>query len=261
MNCLFTKMATPTENDVVSGSGKKAMNHRGNKVYRDMVNSLSQEKDSPRRIAEWCVNYIVQHGGRFLKYIDEDDYDLHHCIALSREEAIGKTTQAVRDARRMREVAGGTRPRLVENSCCGPSDKDVLSGPGKNTMNHPGNKRFLQLVKRYSKNKDERIGESIVDTITRSGGRFLRRQKGDTGTGTANQYWYVLSREQAILKAAQAIRDCRSRQSLIAAAKTRFDHEQHHVEPLEVLSISVHTWKANRMSDNRLSLLQQDGGA
>ncbi len=110
-------------------------------------------------------------------------------------------------------------------------------------MNHPGNKKFRQLIKEYTKGNDRRIGESIVEAIKRRGGRFLKRRKGDK----ANLYWYVLSREEAIEKSAQAIRDFRG---VKAAAKTLINLEHHIVKRLDFATPN------EVVSDNRLSLLR-----
>ena len=85
---------------------------------------------------------------------------------------------------------------------------DVLSGRGASVNSHKGNKKFRAICFSRKPMFDEanhaakrRIATEIVTTtIETHGSRFLRKRQ-DKGP------WYEMSREQAILKAAQVMRD------------------------------------------------------
>ena len=89
-----------------------------------------------------------------------------------------------------------------------PAESDVLSGRGANVNNNPGNKRFRALC--FSRKPEfeagnhaakRRVATEIVNTaISNYNARFLRKKE-DKGP------WVEMTREQAILKASQVIRD------------------------------------------------------
>lgn len=87
-------------------------------------------------------------------------------------------------------------------------DADVLCGRGKTSFNHPGNKRFRDLITssipEYNKS-DSRLAKSLVvhricETIKDSGGRFL---KAAGGSGK----WQKLDDRACREKVGHAIRD------------------------------------------------------
>jgi len=87
------------------------------------------------------------------------------------------------------------------------SPKDVLSGRGGATNNHPGNKRFRAIVADHMpeylaarKKEKALIAKRIVDMIKREGGRFLKRSP-DSDT------WIEASDRNAVSKTSQALRE------------------------------------------------------
>ena len=88
---------------------------------------------------------------------------------------------------------------------CDINDKDVLSGRGGGTNNHPGNKEFRSLVDQYrseyvlSKKWAKReIARNIVDSIRSDGGRFLKKE---------GSMWYDIGDQKAREKTSQALRE------------------------------------------------------
>eukprot|EP00934_Nitzschia_sp_Nitz4_P004467 Nitzschia sp. Nitz4//scaffold321_size20361//633//1568//NITZ4_008680-RA/size20361-processed-gene-0.33-mRNA-1//-1//CDS//3329547766//4457//frame0 len=89
-----------------------------------------------------------------------------------------------------------------------PSDRDVLSGSGKRSDNHPGNKAYQVLVKKKvddyvatrNRNAKKQICLGIVATIRKQNGRFL--DKDATGN-----YFEDIGDQAAIEKVKQALRD------------------------------------------------------
>lgn len=85
------------------------------------------------------------------------------------------------------------------------NDKDVLSGRGGGTNNHPGNKQFRSLVDQYrseyvlSKKWAKReIARNIVDSIRSDGGRFLKKE---------GSIWHDIGDQKAREKTSQALRE------------------------------------------------------
>ena len=106
-------------------------------------------------------------------------------------------------------TAPSTPPPAVPSSEIIPdsdiSDKDVLSGRGGGTNNHPGNKEFRSLVDQYrseyvlSKKWAKReIARNIVASIRSNGGRFLKKE----GYG-----WRDIGDQKAGEKTSQALRE------------------------------------------------------
>ena len=94
------------------------------------------------------------------------------------------------------------------NAIWEPAPQDVLSGRGASVNAHPGNKKFRALC--FARKPEfeagnhaakRRVATEIV-TTTFDGGkaRFLKK-KGEKGP------WYEMTKEQAILKACQVMRD------------------------------------------------------
>jgi hypothetical protein len=115
-----------------------------------------------------------------------------------------------------------------EGSIWEPAENDVLSGRGASVNAHPGNKKFRALCFARKPEFDagnhaakRRIATEIVTTVVNLyTSRFLRRKQ-DKGP------WYEMTREQAILKASQVIRDHRrpdrvaQRELMAASGKKR----------------------------------------
>lgn len=85
------------------------------------------------------------------------------------------------------------------------NDKDVLSGRGGGTNNHPGNKEFRSLVDQYrseyvlsKKWAKRQIAKNIVESIRSKGGRFLKKEGG---------VWYDIGDQKAREKTSQALRE------------------------------------------------------
>ena len=89
-----------------------------------------------------------------------------------------------------------------------PSALDICCGRGKGRWNSPGNQRFKQVVQdnlqRYgdapTKADKSRVVESVVTTIQKLGGRFVKK---DESSGN----WYQIGPRDARSKVAHAIRD------------------------------------------------------
>jgi len=106
-------------------------------------------------------------------------------------------------------TAPSTPPPEVSSSDAIPdsdiNDKDVLSGRGGGTNNHPGNKEFRSLVDRYreeyvlSKKWAKReIARNIVASIRSNGGRFLKKEGSE---------WRDIGDQKAREKTSQALRE------------------------------------------------------
>lgn len=87
------------------------------------------------------------------------------------------------------------------------SPKDVLSGRGGATNNHPGNKTFRAIVADHMpeylaarKKEKANIAKRIVSLIKQDGGRFLKRSS-DSDT------WLEVSDKKATEKTSQALRE------------------------------------------------------
>ena len=89
-----------------------------------------------------------------------------------------------------------------------PSALDICCGRGKGRWNSPGNQRFKEVVQdnlqRYgdapTKADKSRVVESVVTTIQKLGGRFVKK---DDSSGN----WYQIGPRDARSKVAHAIRD------------------------------------------------------
>lgn len=95
------------------------------------------------------------------------------------------------------------------------SDLDVLLGRGGKTNHHPGNKRYREEVMNFRalyaglKTDIEKTEMSmmLVDSIEKSGGRFLEEDKIKGGNGWISLGWYVVPKIVARRKASQALRE------------------------------------------------------
>jgi hypothetical protein len=89
-----------------------------------------------------------------------------------------------------------------------PSALDICCGRGKGRWNSPGNRRFKELVHDFlqqyanapSKADKSRVVESVVETVQKKGGRFLKR---DESSGK----WHEIGPSETRSKVAHAIRD------------------------------------------------------
>ena len=105
-----TLITTVKDADVLSGRGGKTNKHSGNRIYRGIVKEnrkLYQEMKSnshKQLLAESIIATVHQRGGRFLKRVGKDT---NTWIELGRDEAIIKTTQA------LREIPSGTSSRAM----------------------------------------------------------------------------------------------------------------------------------------------------
>lgn len=101
-------------------------------------------------------------------------------------------------------------------TCIVVHDHDVLNGRGVNMAHHPGNERFRALIQTrsdpsycssYTLTEKKTLAEDIVKHIEALDppGRFLKRS---CKTKSKRGPWEIMSREEAIKKARQALRDC-----------------------------------------------------
>ena len=100
---------------------------------------------------------------------------------------------------------------------------DVLAGRGAKSNQHLGNKLFRSLVKQnrglYQQLKENNahkviLAESIIAAIHTRGGRFLKQQRHSHSCQTTSSSssvrsfkWYELTKEEAITKTQQALRE------------------------------------------------------
>ena len=96
---------------------------------------------------------------------------------------------------------------------------DVLNGRGVNMAHHPGNERFRSLIQSrsdpsycssYSIIEKKALSEEIVRHIESLDppGRFLKRSGKTKNRRGLQGPWEIMSREEAVKKARQALRDC-----------------------------------------------------
>mmetsp|Transcript_32962 Transcript_32962/g.75940 ORF Transcript_32962/g.75940 Transcript_32962/m.75940 type:complete len:330 (+) Transcript_32962:149-1138(+) len=115
-------------------------------------------------------------------------------------------------------------------------ETDVLCGRGGATNSHSGNKDFRYLVKRHqkqylrAKKKDKPlVASSIVDSIRKRGGRFLRRC--DT-TIEGDIVWVDIGDDRAREKTCQALREgAPERRRQRAPSYDEEDNSRHDREP------------------------------
>jgi hypothetical protein len=95
----------PGKNDVLHGRGYKIRTSPGNLLYRSLVVAAKAGFDAaPTSLKGIYAHQVVNHifslepPGRFLKKIDEDS-DVDCWEEVSKEEAVNKVRQALRDAK------------------------------------------------------------------------------------------------------------------------------------------------------------------
>jgi hypothetical protein len=105
----------------------------------------------------------------------------------------------------------------VEN----PLPSDILLGRGRPFQSHHGNQRMLQIVashkEKYSSEKREKrraIAEQIIDTLLRSGARFLKRVEGET-------YWEIVGSDVAYEKVSHVLRSKKRKGKLPGESSSR----------------------------------------
>jgi UvrD/REP helicase N-terminal domain len=89
------------------------------------------------------------------------------------------------------------------------NNEDVLSGRGGKTNKHMGNRIYRAMVKenrqRYQQMKSnshkQLLAESIIATVHKRGGRFLKQHGNDQNA------WTELSKDEAMIKTTQALRE------------------------------------------------------
>ena len=121
-------------------------------------------------------------------------------------------------------AASTTASQEDEGAIWEPAEFDVLSGRGASVNSHNGNKKFRalcfarkSLFEAGNHAAKRRISTEIVTTcITEYKSRFLRKSQ-------SKGPWFEMTREQAILKASQVIRDYKrpdrlAQRELVAAA-------------------------------------------
>lgn len=104
------------------------------------------------------------------------------------------------------------------------NENDVLCGRGRGPAGHSGNVRFHELVaeKRmaYLTSTDRKekanICEEIIDTVRRSGGRFLKKISG-SGRKTNPKLWEIVSDAKAKAKTGQALREGYTKETVLRA--------------------------------------------
>lgn len=132
----------------------------------------------------------------------EEGTDDKKDVAAAAAEASAATTV---------EAAPATAVEAAEddaNAIWEPAPPDVLSGRGASVNAHPGNKKFRALC--FARKPEFEAGnhaakrrvatEIVTNTFDGGKARFLKK-KGEKGP------WYAMTKEQAILKACQVMRD------------------------------------------------------
>jgi hypothetical protein len=111
-------------------------------------------------------------------------------------------------------------PMQLQTYIVGVTDHDVLSGRGVNIAQHAGNERFRALIfsrhdvnycHAYTTAEKRALAEEIVGHIKSLDppGRFLRRSgRPNRSVRGLDGPWEELSKEEAIKKTCQALRDC-----------------------------------------------------
>ncbi|KAG7352719.1 hypothetical protein IV203_008767 [Nitzschia inconspicua] len=98
-----------------------------------------------------------------------------------------------------------TNPTIITSI----NDADVLSGRGGKTNMHKGNRIYRAIVKenrpKYQELKKishkQLMAESIIATVHKRGGKFLKR------AGKDQDSWTELSKDEAMIKTTQALRE------------------------------------------------------
>jgi len=243
----------PQNIDVRFERGGGGNNHPGNKRYLNLVKgerpvyqALNTNTKEKLEISMKIVREVNDYGGLFLKQ-DEDDGNKRYYI-LSTDEARKKVMQALREKPKEPKQSGKKRTPSLDADATGLdavaaaatnaarrrtalrgrparmhkpkqyvstfSDLDVRCERGGGGNNHPGNKRYLQLVNDMkpaylslpdtAKKAKHDLSLAIVNKIVTSGGRFLEMEK---ISGTGHKRYYQLSESEARIKVSQALRD------------------------------------------------------
>jgi len=105
-----------------------------------------------------------------------------------------------------------------------PSYNDVICARGSESRNHPGNIKYRQLVEKYcrvymasTRKEKMRIVNTVKDSITNSGGRFVKQNK---STG----YWTEIKNAAAREKTSQSLRE---HGTMVLAADERMKNCRH----------------------------------
>jgi len=243
----------PQSIDVRFERGGGGNNHPGNKRYltlvkeqRPVYQALNTNTKEKLEISMKIVGVVNGYGGLFLKQ-DEEDGNKRYYI-LSTDEARKKVMQALREKPKEPKQSSKKRAPSLDADATGLdavaaaatnaarrrtalrgrparmhkpkqyvskfTDLDVRCERGGGGNNHPGNKRYLQLVNDMkpaylslpdtAKKAKHDLSLAIVNKIVTSGGRFLEMEK-IAGTGTKR--YYQLSESEARIKVSQALRD------------------------------------------------------
>jgi hypothetical protein len=146
--------------------------------------------------------------GRFLKDADKETFDQDGVTAL--------WVQASEAEARI-YVSSVFRNNYRRNSHGAVGAADVLMGKSTNLRLHPGNIFLNQLIAEkfeeynnlplYDKTEKTKLFGSIVDTILRGKGRFLKRQgRGPIGRDYDTVPWELASKHEARVKVASGFR-------------------------------------------------------
>jgi hypothetical protein len=144
---------TPSTNDVLSGRGRRILNHPGNLTYRSIIKSLKPEYDAAPKsrrgvlYGNQIVNLIhnLSPPGRFLK----KDKVSGSWIEVDKEEAVKRAIQALRDSKRLVVRTPATPPPFPAG--------EVVSAPGAlSTRNKPFIQQYYEsqvsqaMISRFS---------------------------------------------------------------------------------------------------------------
>lgn len=156
-----------------------------------------------------------------------------------------------------------TTPEDDANAIWAPTDFDVLSGRGASVNSHGGNKKFRALCFAHKPHFEagnhaakRRIATEIVNAVYNDGeARFLKR-KSEKGP------WLVLTREQAILKACQVMRDYKRPDRLalreMMAQNGQARKRSRQVESTPMLDIEVPTGPLEPIIENPFGVHDHD---
>jgi len=191
----------------------------------DVTSSSIFSTTSPKSVA--CISsrfHSTSHLGPYPQKIylpNDDDDDIGGCKSVT-SAASSTTSTASTGYNNNDNTSSAERANLVHAV----NENDVLCGRGRGPAGHTGNVRFHELVAQqrmaYLTSTDRKekanICQDVVDTVKRSGGRFLKKISGNSGGNKTNpKLWVVVDNAKAKAKAGQALREGYTRETVLRA--------------------------------------------
>lgn len=114
-------------------------------------------------------------------------------------------------------------------------DTDVVCGRGANTMLHPGNRNYRELIKKHEtdyicarRSDKPMIAMRIIDRLNSQGVRFVRREKDSSSGGML--YWVEIGETKVYEKVCQSLREGAPelRRKMLSSASAHNSHHHHH---------------------------------